>query len=113
MCPVQFGIGRYHLRLKPNAELHPQLVDLIHQIFQSAFQLPLIYLPVSQRTVVAVPCPEPTVVHDQHLYAQLRSLRGNLQQLFGVKVKIGSLPVIDQDRTLFVSIWASDQMFSV
>ncbi len=36
MFSVQVGIRRYHLRLQPDTEFHPQLIDFVHQIFQAA-----------------------------------------------------------------------------
>ena len=56
---------------------------------------------------------EPSVIHHQHLYPKAGRLSGDLQKLLGIKIKISSLPVIDEDRSLFIFINPSDQMVSI
>ena len=110
---VKLGIGGDHLRLEPDAELHAESVHLVDQRLESALQLLLIYEPVAQRAVVRIPVPEPAVVHDQHLYAQLRGFLGDLYQIFGGEVEVCSLPVVDEDRAALVLVFAADKVVSV
>ncbi len=56
---------------------------------------------------------EPAVVHDQHLNAQLSGFLGELHQLGGVKVKIGGLPAVDEQGTLFVGPLPVNQVLVV
>ena len=113
MRPVQIGIGGNHLRLKPDAKLHAKLIDLVHQIFEAAIQLLFVYHPVAKGPVVVKTVSEPAVVHDQHLDPKAGRFPGNGDQLVRIKVKIGRLPVIDQNRTLFIPVLTPDQVFSV
>src|SRR5690606_31339781 len=97
----------------PYPEVHAKPVDFIHKVFQPALYFLFVDDPVAKRTVVVVALPEPAVVHDQHLDTQGRRLPGNSQQLFGIEVEIGGLPVIDQDRPLFVPVRAPDKVAAV
>ena len=95
MFPVKVGVRRYHLRLKPDTKLHAKLVHLVDEVFQAAFYLFLIYLPVTKRTVVGISPAKPAIVHDKHFNAKLRRLPRDGQELLRVKVEVGRLPVID------------------
>ena len=68
---VKLGVGRDHLRLKPDTELHSQLVDLINKVFKSALKLFLINEPVTQRRIIRISVTEPAVVHNKHLNTKL------------------------------------------
>ena len=108
MRSVQIRIRGDHLRLKPDAKLHAKFVDLVHQIFQTALKLLLIDCPVAKRAVITVASAKPAVIHDKHLYAKFRCLLRNGQQFVGVELKIRRLPVIDENRTLFILIFTTD-----
>ncbi len=110
---VQLRIRRHHLRLKPDAEFHPQSPHLLRQIRKASRQLLLIDLPVPQGALVNIPVSKPAVVHDQHLNAPLLRLPGNRQQLLRIKIKIGGFPVVDENRPFPVKIRAADQMSPV
>ncbi len=56
---------------------------------------------------------EPAVIHNKHLDTKLGSLLCNGNQFIGIKLKIRSLPVIDQNRTLLVLPLAANQVIAV
>ena len=82
-------------------------------MLEAAVYLLFIYEPVAKRAVVAVSVTEPAVVHYQHFNAQLRSLLCDVDKLFGVEIEVGRFPVVDEDRTALVLIFASDNVLSV
>ena len=45
---VQLAVRRDHLRLEPDAEFQPQLVHLVHQVFQTTLYFVLVHEPVAQ-----------------------------------------------------------------
>ena len=68
---------------------------------QSTLQFGFIDIPVSQRRGIVVASAKPAVVHHQHFQTQLFCFVREGEELIGVKVKQGSFPGIDQQRTLF------------
>ena len=113
MSPVEVGIGRDHFGLKPDAEFHTEGVDFVDQLFQAALDLVFIDKPVSETGDIQVAFAEPAVVHDQHFDTCLLGGAGNVQKLVAVKIKIGRLPVIDEDGTFFVSPDPADQVVPI
>ena len=111
MLAIEVAVLRDHLRLEPDAEPHSHPLDLFHQIMQTAGKLGLIDKPVSQSGTVVVPLAEPAVIQHQHIYAKTCRLFCNVQDLFGVKAKIGRLPVVYQHRTLCQLILSTADMF--
>ena len=107
MGPVQVAVLGNHLRLKPEAEFHAHAVDLFGKSAQGAAKLFRVYEPVAQSAVVVVPLPEPAVVQHQHFDAELCRLGGDGKELVLIKVKIGSLPVVDEDRAALMLPGAS------
>ena len=98
MRPVQVAVRRYHLRLKPQPEFHPQGVDVPGQGLQSSRQLFPVHPPVSQGAVVVIPFSEPSVVQHKQLNSRLAGRPGDLQDFFMIEVEIGGFPVVDQHR---------------
>ena len=97
MLPVETAVLIDHLRLDPNAEFHAKAVDSANQVSQSSLQLICIDKPVAQPRVIAVAAAKPAVIQYQHLNPQFRGLSGNRKDLFFIKIKIGGLPVVDED----------------
>ena len=91
-----------HLRLDPQPELQAHGVEFFGKAFQAAGQLGGVHLPVAQAAVVVAAVGEPAVVQHKQLDAQGLGLGSQGQQLFFVEIKIGGLPVVDQDRTHLV-----------
>ena len=72
-------------------------------------QLAVVDLPVAQAAAVVIAAGEPAVVQDEQLDAQPLGLPGQREQLGLVEVKIGGLPVVDQDGAYFVPPLAPGQ----
>ena len=89
---VKVAIRIDHLRLHPDAELHPQLVDLIHQRSQSARQLGGVYGPVAEPGSIVVARPKPAVVDDEQLDPQLGRPSRERELLLCAHVEAGRLP---------------------
>ncbi len=98
------------LRLDPDPELHSKIIDPLDQALQRFSKLFLIGIPVSQAAVVIIPLAEPSVVQHQHLDSQLRGLSCKLIDRLSVKVKIGCLPAVHQDRTDRVPVFPAAEM---
>ena len=107
MGPVQVAVLGNHLRLKPEAEFHAHGVDLFGKSAQGAAKLLCVYEPVAQSAVVVVSFPEPAVVQHQHFDAEPGRLGGDGKELVLIKVKIGGLPVVDEDRAALMLPGAS------
>lgn len=58
--------------------------------------------PVAQPLIVVIPGAEPAIVQHHHLHTERGRFFSNLYDLFGVEIKIGGLPVVDQHRAAFV-----------
>ena len=82
-------------------------------MFQAACDLLFVDFPVTKRTVVGITFSEPSIIHDQHLNATFFCLSGNVKKLVRIKIKICSLPVVDQDRTFLIFKFAADEMVPV
>ena len=104
---VQPGVLVDHFRLDPQAEFHAQRIDLPNQRVQSAGQFFAVHGPVAQTLIVVIPGAEPAIVQHHHLHAESGRLFSDLYDLFGVEIKIGGLPVVDQHRAAFVLPWAA------
>ena len=113
MLSVQVGIRGNHFRLEPDTEFHSHLIYFFYQICKPALNFFLIYLPITKGSVVVTAIAKPAVVHDKHFNAKSRSFSGNVQQFLRVKIKIGSLPVVDENRAFFIPIFSPNQMSAV
>ena len=82
-------------------------MDLPDQRVQSAGQLFAVHGPVAQTLIVVIPGAEPAIVQHHHLDAERGCFFSNLYDLFGVEIKIGSFPVVDQHRAAFVLPWTA------
>ena len=70
-----------------------------------------VYRPVSQTGAVVVPFPEPAVVQYKKLYAHIRRIPGNGQNLLVVKVKVSRFPAVKQYRPDFFPIRGPAKIF--
>ena len=93
---VEVRVLADHLGLDPDAELHPQGVDLFDQGRKAPLELFGVDEPVAQAAGVAVPLAEPAVVQHHQPHTQAGGLLGDGVDLVLVEVKIGGLPVVDQ-----------------
>ena len=99
MRTVKVAVFGDHLRFKPEAEFHPHAVDLFGQVGKGSAKLLRVDKPVAQAAVVVVTFSKPAVVQNQHLDAEFSCLGGDGKEFFPVEVKIGGLPVVDENRT--------------
>ena len=113
MFAVQIRVRIDHLRLDPEAELHPQGFHLFGQSGDSPRQQLFRRHPVSETGVIISSGAEPAVIQYKQLHAAFFGFCSDLQKLLFVKIKIGGFPVIDQDRTFFFFPEAPHQPFSV
>ena len=107
MRPEESTVLIRHLRFKPEPEFHPHLLNLSGKPGNTSRQLVKIRVPVTQGSVILIALSKPSVVQDEELHANLLCFFGNPQNLFFVKIKIGRLPVIDEDRPCLVPPYAS------
>ena len=93
---VQVRVRVHHLRLHPEAEVHPQRVDLVDERPEPAGELLRVHRPVAQARAVALALAEPAVVHHEAVHAERRGLLGE-RDLPGLgDVELGGLPgVVD------------------
>ena len=68
--------------------------------------------PVSQGGIVIIAMTEPAVIEDQQLDAKIRRTVSQLIDLLIIKVKIGSLPVIDKNWAQRVLMASAHDMFA-
>ena len=82
-------------------------------MLKTTLKLLLIHIPVAKARVVIISVAEPAVIHDKHLYAALFCLACDSQKLFRIKIKICSLPVVYENRTLLILVRASYEVLPV
>ena len=112
MLPVKITVFIHHLRFNPDAEFQAHVIDFPDQPAKSTAQFLFVYRPVSQTSELAVSLSEPAVVHDKHLHAQLSRLLRQSQKGLAGKVKIGSFPAVQKNRTHNFLIFPSAQVGS-
>ena len=113
MFSVQITVLRDHLRLYPQTEFQSKSMDLLCKCGKSAFNLLFIYFPVAKCTPVIVSLSKPSVIHDKHIQSDIFCLFCNVVNLICVKIKISCFPVIYQDWSWLLYIFAADQIASV
>ena len=94
---VQVAVGIDGLRLEPEPEFHPQLCELSRQPGKAVRQL-LVYIIISQSGAVIVSCPEPAVVKNEQLTAELGRFFRQIQQSALGKIEAAALPAVIQHR---------------
>ncbi len=111
MSAVKVAVLGHHLRFQPDTEFQSQLPDLFHKLWQAAVDLLLIDIPVSQTGVITVPLAEPAVIQHEHLQPYVFGSPGDTVKLLLIELKIGGLPVVDQNGPGLFHITAADEMF--
>ena len=101
MASVKIGIGIHHFRLDPDTELDALRLDLVHKGSKTFGEFILVFKPVAKSRFVVVARAKPTVVHHQHIDADLGRLFGKRHKRGFVNVKIASLPGIQHHGMLF------------
>ena len=86
-----------HFRLKPQAEPQAQPLHPLCQPGDAAGETVWIGCPVPQARAFVGPCAEPAVVQNKQLHAVLPGRLSNGHQLILGEIKIGGLPVVEQD----------------
>ena len=113
MLLIQAARGGYHLRLKPYAELQPEVVYLLHKGRKPSAQLFFVHEPVSEGGTIVISLTEPSVVHYKHFYTAVRCVLCYGEQLFVVKGKVCGFPVVHKNRSLTVSPFSAAEVLSV
>ena len=88
-------------------------MDLARQLCQRTLQFLFIDEPVPQSAVIIIALSEPAVIQHEHFDTEFFCLTCDLQDLFLIKCKVGRFPVVDQDWSLLMKIFASDHVVSV
>ena len=92
------GVDVDHLRLEPQAELHAQGVDVLHERLQTVRPGLRGDLPVTQSRGVVAAGAEPAVVQDVALDTDLGGGVGQGLELVQVMVEVDGLPGVEQHR---------------
>ena len=100
----QLGVDVDHLRLEPQAELHAQGVDVLHERLQTVRPGLGGDLPVAQSRGVVAAGAEPAVVQDVALDADLGRGVGQGLELVQVVVEVDGLPGVEQHRAGAVGV---------
>lgn len=108
MRAEEFAVSRYHFGLKPDTELQTKTVDSLNELTKSALELFLVDEPIAERGARGIAVAKPTVVHNEHLDAELGRGLCYIIKLFFVKIKVGRLPVVNEDgAALFLPLAAA------
>ena len=110
MGPVEVAVLGNHLRLDPEAKGKTHLVNPLGKPLQAVLQLGVVHSPVPQAAAVIVPLSEPAVIQDEQVHAHLQGTLGNIQKLFLVKIKVGCLPAVDDNRAGLLHIGGAAQI---
>ena len=86
----------------PEAELQPFGFDLPDEAAEAVREFAAVRCPVAQSAVVFIPVTEPAVIQDQQLHTEVSRILRQAQQQRFIKIQIGRLPAVEQDRTLFI-----------
>ena len=113
MCSVAVAVLVYHLKLYPETKFQAHLLDLTGKSGNSVWKLILIYGPVAKALVIIVSGSEPSVIQNEKLYPNLFGFFCNIEDFFLIKVKIGCLPVIEEDRSCMISPFSAHQAVTV
>ena len=113
MCSVAVAVLVYHLKLYPETEFQAHLLNLAGKSGNSVWKLILIYKPVAKALVIIVSGSEPSVIQNEKLYPNLFGFFCNIEDFFLIKVKIGCLPVIEEDRSCMISPFSAHQAVTV
>ena len=113
MFSEKLAIFWYHFRLKPNTKFKSESVYSLCQRSKSAFELFLIDEPIAKRGPWGISVAKPTVIHYKHFNAKLGCGLCYIVDLFLVKVKVCSFPVVDQNGTAFVFPFTAAKIVSV
>ena len=94
---VEVTIARDHLGLEPEAEMHPQALNMVDQRGQPLGVFARINDPVAQTAGVVVALSEPAVIQHETLCPQSGSTVGDIGQDRPVVVEIHRFPTVVMD----------------
>ena len=107
MLFVQFALGIHHFGLNPDAELDAFFLRFFNKLGHLSGQFVSGFLPVTQTLGVAVAgifVTKPSVVQQEHVYAQFHGIAHQVAEFFLVEIKIGGFPVVQQGETAFLTV---------
>ena len=107
--PVQVAVFVHHLQFHPEAEFQAQFLHLFRKSPDSVGQFFQIHIPVSQPPVIVIAGSEPAVIQNKQLRARLFCFSRDGKNLLFGEVKIGGLPVVQQNRPHLVSPFSPHQ----
>ena len=85
MCAVEIAVLIHHLGLKPDAEEKSHRVDVVRELLHRSAELLFICRPVAETAVVIVALPEPAIIEDEHVNAEVSCIFRELTDLRAVK----------------------------
>ena len=103
----QFALRINHFRLNPYTELHACLIGFLYQIRHTIGQFVLSRFPVAKTCIVILArifVAKPSVIKQEHIYAEVFGFTEKFGQFLFIKVKIGILPVVEEGHTVFISL---------
>ena len=104
MLLEKFALWVHHLRLNPNSEFHTSLLGVSYQSRYSLWQFALGGLPVAEACMVVLArilVGKPTVVEQEHIYAQVLGILHQLSKTLLVEVEASVLPVVQKGKAVF------------
>ena len=108
MLFVKLAFGIYHFRLYPYTELDTFLLCFFNKTPYSVRKFVGSLFPVAQPlmvTATGIFVGKPTIVQQEHIYAQLGSLIHQADQFIFIKVKIGRFPVVEQSHAGIITVF--------
>ena len=98
MQAVQFAVPAHRLRLEPQPEFHPLVVDDLRRPDNAARQLAFVAHPVPHGGAAGVVRPEPAVVQHEQLHARLPGQLRLLLDFGKAHIIVHGFPGIEQNR---------------
>ena len=88
-------------------------MDSLCKCRKAAFNFVFIYYPIAKCTEIIVSLAKPAIIQNKHIKTDIFCLFCDMIQFICIKIKVGCLPVINQDRSWLIDIFTADQIASV
>src|SRR5271163_4439546 len=83
---VEIAVRIHHLRLDPDAEVHPQRVHLLDHRLQAVGKLLLVEVPVAQAAVIVVALTKPAIINHKSPTPSLAAFSARAICVWSIKV---------------------------